>query len=209
MTKGCYTCRRRRIICDNGLPTCRKCRDAGKECLGYQKPLVWVKGGVASRGKMMGRSFDDVKKPDGDTKAQSSTQTQVSAVANTAGFGFFSITESSSPTSSPSSGAHTSPESDTYVHETVETVTSGHADGHISLGLNATEEADSRMVHVPRGASTDFISAPWGLVDPLFKDMSQISRFYLFHCMLFLFFIMLNPRLLTDYIEPRQSTYGQ
>ncbi|THC88940.1 hypothetical protein EYZ11_011615 [Aspergillus tanneri] len=60
MTKGCYTCRRRRIICDNGLPTCRKCRDAGKECLGYQKPLVWVKGGVASRGKMMGRTFDDI-----------------------------------------------------------------------------------------------------------------------------------------------------
>lgn len=62
MSKGCYTCRRRRIICDNGLPTCRKCRDAGKECLGYQKPLVWVKGGVASRGKMMGRSFGDDKK---------------------------------------------------------------------------------------------------------------------------------------------------
>ncbi|KAL4870961.1 hypothetical protein BDV12DRAFT_40971 [Aspergillus spectabilis] len=62
MSKGCYTCRRRRIICDNGNPTCRKCRDAGKECLGYQKPLVWVKGGVASRGKMMGRSFGDSKK---------------------------------------------------------------------------------------------------------------------------------------------------
>ncbi|KAL4980711.1 fungal-specific transcription factor domain-containing protein [Aspergillus desertorum] len=61
MSKGCYTCRRRRIICDNGLPTCRKCRDAGKDCLGYQKPLVWVKGGVASRGKMMGRSFGETK----------------------------------------------------------------------------------------------------------------------------------------------------
>lgn len=60
MTKGCYTCRRRRIVCDNGFPTCRKCLNAGKECLGYQKPLVWVKGGVASRGKMMGLSFDDV-----------------------------------------------------------------------------------------------------------------------------------------------------
>jgi hypothetical protein len=201
MTKGCYTCRRRRIICDNGQPTCRKCRDAGKECLGYQKPLVWVKGGVASRGKMMGRSFDDVKKPDGDTKAQSSTQTQVSAVANTAGFG--SIAGSSSPTSSPSSGAHTSPESDTYVHETVETAASGHADGDILLGSNATEESDNRVVHVARGASTDFVSAPWGLVDPLFKDMSQISRFYLFHCMLSLYYIVLYLSLLTDYIRFR------
>ncbi|KAL4908008.1 hypothetical protein BDW74DRAFT_189330 [Aspergillus multicolor] len=68
MSKGCYTCRRRRIICDNGLPTCRKCRDAGKECLGYQKPLVWVKGGVASRGKMMGRSFGDAKKDKTDVR---------------------------------------------------------------------------------------------------------------------------------------------
>ena len=70
MTKGCYTCRRRRIICDNGLPTCRKCRDAGKECLGYQKPLVWVKGGVASRGKMMGRSFDDVAQNTSDRSSE-------------------------------------------------------------------------------------------------------------------------------------------
>lgn len=63
MTKGCYTCRRRRIVCDNGFPVCRKCRNSGKECLGYQKPLVWVKGGVASRGKMMGLSYDDVASP--------------------------------------------------------------------------------------------------------------------------------------------------
>lgn len=156
----------------------------------------------------MGRSFDDVKKPDGDTKAQSSTQTQVSAVANTAGFGFFSIAESSSPTSSPSSGAQTSPESDTYVHETVESAASGHADGDIILGLNATEEPDNRVVYVPRGAATPLISAPWGLVDPLFKDMSQISRFYLFHCTFPVFCIILL-RLLTDYVGPRQSTYGQ
>ena len=57
--KGCYTCRRRRIICDNRLPTCQKCENAKKECLGYQKPLVWVKG-VASRGKMVGRDMGDV-----------------------------------------------------------------------------------------------------------------------------------------------------
>lgn len=183
MTKGCYTCRRRRIICDNGQPTCRKCRDAGKECLGYQKPLVWVKGGVASRGKMMGRSFDDVKISAGDSKAQVSAEAKVPTATKTAGFGFFSIAESSSATSSPSSGAHTSPESDTYVQESVENAASGHADENIPFGLDATEEPDNRVVHVPRGTPADFISAPWGLVDPLFKDMSQISRFYLFHCM--------------------------
>lgn len=72
MTKGCYTCRRRRIVCDNEFPTCRKCRDAGKECLGYQKPLVWVKGGVASRGKMMGLSFDDVASSESSCSPDSS-----------------------------------------------------------------------------------------------------------------------------------------
>ncbi|KAL5000263.1 fungal-specific transcription factor domain-containing protein [Aspergillus recurvatus] len=79
MSKGCYTCRRRRIICDNGLPTCRKCQDAGKECLGYQKPLVWVKGGVASRGKMMGRSFGDSKTE--NTDARNNHQELVSSAA--------------------------------------------------------------------------------------------------------------------------------
>lgn len=58
MQKGCYTCRRRRIKCDNNVPFCQKCQKTGRECLGYQKPLVWVKG-VASRGKMMGLTFDD------------------------------------------------------------------------------------------------------------------------------------------------------
>ncbi|PTU16810.1 hypothetical protein P175DRAFT_0536556, partial [Aspergillus ochraceoroseus IBT 24754] len=79
MTKGCYTCRRRRIICDNALPTCRKCRGAGKECLGYQKPLVWVKGGVASRGKMIGLSFDDVQK---DTETQDNLSTSANFPEN-------------------------------------------------------------------------------------------------------------------------------
>lgn len=184
MTKGCYTCRRRRIICDNGQPTCRKCRDAGKECLGYQKPLVWVKGGVASRGKMMGRSFDDVKKPDGGSKAQSSTGAKTTAATNTSGFGFFSIAESSSATSSPSSGTHESPESDTYVQESMGHAGLEIADEGIIYRSGSTEEPDNRVVHVPRAGSTDYISAPWGLVDPLFKDMSQMSRFYLFHCTL-------------------------
>lgn len=55
----CYTCRRRRVICDRALPTCRKCHLAGRQCLGYKKPLTWVRG-LASRGKMMGLTFDDV-----------------------------------------------------------------------------------------------------------------------------------------------------
>lgn len=52
----CYTCRRRRVRCDRVLPGCAKCARTQLDCLGYKKPLVWNKG-VASRGKMMGKTF--------------------------------------------------------------------------------------------------------------------------------------------------------
>lgn len=157
----------------------------------------------------MGRSFDDVKKEDGSgsSKAQVAVEAKTPAATNTAGFGFFSVAESSSPTSSPSSGAHTSPESDTYAHESVENAAGGYADEDIMFGMNPVEEADNRVVHVPRGTSVDYISAPWGLVDPLFKDLSQISRFYIYHCMLSSWNLCVS--LLTDDIGHRQSTHGQ
>lgn len=178
MTKGCYTCRRRRIICDNGQPTCRKCRDAGKECLGYQKPLVWVKGGVASRGKMMGRSFDDVTKP--PNKAGVKPSAEAKAVPDS-GFGSISFAESSGALSA-GLAVHASREADTWVHERVGEVNLETDDGESSLGLNVPENLDTRMVHVPRDALTEYLPAPWGLVDPLHKDLNQASRFYLYHC---------------------------
>ncbi|KAJ5846281.1 hypothetical protein N7534_009950 [Penicillium rubens] len=178
MTKGCYTCRRRRIICDNGQPTCRKCRDAGKECLGYQKPLVWVKGGVASRGKMMGRSFDDLETPPSKPKRQPATETYDSTTTSS-GFGFLSIAESPSDAESHSSGTQPSPETDAWTFET-ENPTFGGEIAH--LGVNSAEEQDTSIVHVPRGTPpADYIPTPWGLVDPLLKDLSRLSRYYVHH----------------------------
>lgn len=55
-SKPCHNCRRRRLKCDLSLPTCQKCAKTGQECLGYGKLFLWNQG-VASRGKMMGRSF--------------------------------------------------------------------------------------------------------------------------------------------------------
>lgn len=55
----CWTCRRRRVLCDKRLPSCRKCQQLGQQCLGYKRPLVWNKG-LASRGKMMGKTFEQV-----------------------------------------------------------------------------------------------------------------------------------------------------
>ncbi|KAL2825252.1 fungal-specific transcription factor domain-containing protein [Aspergillus pseudoustus] len=54
--KSCHNCRRRRLKCDRGLPSCAKCAWTGQECLGYGKLFLWNRG-VASRGKMMGKDF--------------------------------------------------------------------------------------------------------------------------------------------------------
>ncbi|KAL3451501.1 fungal-specific transcription factor domain-containing protein [Aspergillus insuetus] len=55
---ACHTCRRRRLRCDEAKPHCQRCAAEGVECLGYGKMILWVDG-VASRGKMMGKSFSE------------------------------------------------------------------------------------------------------------------------------------------------------
>ncbi|KAL3485994.1 fungal-specific transcription factor domain-containing protein [Aspergillus germanicus] len=54
--KPCHNCRRRRLKCDRSLPTCVKCSRTGQACLGYGKLFLWNQG-VASRGRMMGKTF--------------------------------------------------------------------------------------------------------------------------------------------------------
>ncbi|KAF2122672.1 fungal-specific transcription factor domain-containing protein [Lophiotrema nucula] len=58
-TKPCHNCKKRRWKCDRSLPVCQKCIHAGSECLGYGKLLIWNQG-VARRGKMMGKSYEDL-----------------------------------------------------------------------------------------------------------------------------------------------------
>ncbi|KAF2710143.1 hypothetical protein K504DRAFT_476211 [Pleomassaria siparia CBS 279.74] len=57
-TKACHNCRKRRWKCDRSLPVCQKCLSSGSDCLGYGKLFVWNHG-IASRGKMMGRSYEE------------------------------------------------------------------------------------------------------------------------------------------------------
>ncbi|KAJ5161714.1 hypothetical protein N7492_007106 [Penicillium capsulatum] len=52
----CYTCRSRRIQCDQSGVPCGKCEKAGLQCFD-KRPIRWVKG-VAIRGKMQGRSYE-------------------------------------------------------------------------------------------------------------------------------------------------------
>lgn len=159
MTQGCYTCRRRRIICDNGLPTCRKCRNAGKECLGYKKPLVWVKGGVASRGRMMGRSFEDVNRStENDNYNGNATEAKPDG-SNTTDYN----------------------QQDTWNAD-------DFAGGSGPLVARPTLEAvgpeDNSWVDAANFVPTPgSVPSPWGLVDPLLKDHTDLSRFYICHCM--------------------------
>jgi hypothetical protein len=54
--RACHNCRRSRRRCDRSIPTCLKCHSMGQVCLGYGMLLQWTNS-VASRGKMMGKSF--------------------------------------------------------------------------------------------------------------------------------------------------------
>ena|ERR1700744_431778 len=53
---ACHNCRRGRRRCDRSIPTCTKCHSTGQICLGYGKLLHWTNS-IASRGKMMGKTF--------------------------------------------------------------------------------------------------------------------------------------------------------
>lgn len=55
--KACHNCRRRRLRCDQSTPSCRKCTNAGEECLGYGQLIAWNEG-TASRGKMRGKTYE-------------------------------------------------------------------------------------------------------------------------------------------------------
>ncbi|KAL7266607.1 hypothetical protein RUND412_010842, partial [Rhizina undulata] len=82
-TVDCYTCRRRRVRCDKALPSCSKCIRTGLECLGYKKPLVWNKG-VASRGKMMGKTFPQVFAAESKSGLEAARKDGVTANGNAA-----------------------------------------------------------------------------------------------------------------------------
>lgn len=49
--KGCETCRRRRVKCDNARPFCRKCVDNGRECEGYERQMVFITATLEDGGR--------------------------------------------------------------------------------------------------------------------------------------------------------------
>src|SRR5436305_11338704 len=78
---ACHNCRRRRWKCDKSLPECRKCIHAGIECLGYGKLFVWNEG-IASRGKMRGKSFGESNKSKKEGPAYQLVSTNLAVSSN-------------------------------------------------------------------------------------------------------------------------------
>lgn len=77
----CHNCRRRRLRCDGTVPSCKKCIKAGQECLGYGKLFRWNQG-IASRGKMMGKSFEVPAQPEVSAKESVSESSLVPVSKN-------------------------------------------------------------------------------------------------------------------------------
>lgn len=51
--RGCWTCKKKRIQCDEARPGCQKCITRGLACEGYEIRLRWG-AGIASRGRYNG-----------------------------------------------------------------------------------------------------------------------------------------------------------
>lgn len=51
--RGCWTCKRKRIQCDETQPGCHRCTSRGLVCEGYEVRLRWG-AGIASRGRFNG-----------------------------------------------------------------------------------------------------------------------------------------------------------
>ena len=138
--------------------------------MGYQKPLVWVKGGVASRGKMMGRSFNDVSKKSARRIGESNGSTEVSS--------------DNMLTASTSDDTHQTgpgiPQTATVHNNASDAPPWQSSSGTVQPEKNSASSSSSG-----NAAVTDH-TLRFGLIDPILKDMSELSRFYIFHCMTFI-----------------------
>lgn len=135
--------------------------------MGYQKPLVWVKGGVASRGKMMGRSFNDTTKKSARRTGNSNGSTAVSSDVLTA--------------STINDNHHTGPGT-----PQIATI---HDDAPVAPVVQSSyrtvqpEKNNASSSSSDNATVTEQTPLPFGLIDPTLKDMNELSRFYIFHCM--------------------------
>ncbi|KAH8807960.1 hypothetical protein F5884DRAFT_833615 [Xylogone sp. PMI_703] len=56
-SKGCITCRQRKVKCDEGRPTCNRCKNGYFICLGYARPVVFVdEGSIPQKSRVRRRA---------------------------------------------------------------------------------------------------------------------------------------------------------
>ncbi|EUC45619.1 hypothetical protein COCMIDRAFT_36712 [Bipolaris oryzae ATCC 44560] len=162
-TKSCHNCRKRRWRCDRSLPSCQKCLSAGTECLGYGKLFVWNRG-VASRGKMMGKGYEEkmeqhhiahAEPPEAPAKAQG-----MSAL----------VWDNQGPSQQQDEQQQMS-----SLPEPSYELVSGHSvidDYRMSIqGRQMDSDQEREMISDVHRA----------LTDPLLNDLDRNSRYYLYH----------------------------
>ena len=64
-SKGCNTCRRRKVRCDGGKPTCERCKQTKRECEGYERYPVFITKTQA--GYVKRAPLEEVKLPSAQT----------------------------------------------------------------------------------------------------------------------------------------------
>ncbi|ODH27825.1 hypothetical protein ACO22_04103 [Paracoccidioides brasiliensis] len=176
-SESCYTCRRRRVICDRLLPTCKKCHRAKKTCLGYKKPFTWVQG-VASRGKMMGLTFGDVagKNCQSASGVRGAVEPERSQRARSLSS---SVLGSAQNNHCGMSGSLVSlqPGYPEPVHTSDSNVEEYQQDGMTLSCSNSGKQ--SRNDECIYAVDDHLTTISLNLVDPLFQGLDSISRYYL------------------------------
>lgn len=118
----------------------------------------------------MGRSYDDIMRNDrraGDEAASQRENTTLKSQTRVFPVEF--------PQPKPTQSTHSNNADDSYDIASLEDVAENEEN-------NALVTTGSFTVRTDKAFYDSYcIPAPWGLVDPLFKDMSHLSRFYLSH----------------------------
>lgn len=115
---------------------------------------------MASRGKMMGRSFDDVTKRNPRR-----------------------VGDSPGPIPSSNSAVVSSATDGSHQAESEKSQLVAAHDASDTRGASTVQPAQpGRNPHV--ASAIERTPIPLSLVDPPLKDMNELSRFYIFHCMI-------------------------
>ncbi|KAJ5363942.1 uncharacterized protein N7496_009655 [Penicillium cataractarum] len=72
-SKGCNTCRRRKVRCDETKPECMRCVKNGHECLGYERRRVFIQGASKTSHTLAHRPRDPPAEQSSSSETSSSS----------------------------------------------------------------------------------------------------------------------------------------